>query len=388
MAGQERKSFIELPIKVILTEEGTTFFINNKKSIKKFKLADNVEEYGIFLDKFSPQSLQRMMLIDYVSKIEISKSEFMTSRQEVMDLSKLIVYSMLYRQFDALIFSKVLGSDVIKHWNRLNPANIIDDRTKINEQFLQNALKEKEKDIADIKHRILSPMYADISANSDLLAEEKNIQLLLSEKFLNNLRPFSWFIITKFKETEGSELLVSDIRKNLVAYVDKSKIAEYVSLMTMELATNAENSNLKREAKAIFKGAVDMNAVLFDPDIRRQVLLSLERRGELVYLSWRIGSKSTSIGMQGRIQMTIFNKESEYNKVKESFEEQKNTDLKKRNLMDFYRQLPEGEANTELGLYYLSYLSEECDKVNVKFESIANQVAGTDLTFITLALSI
>ncbi len=388
MASQERKNFIELPIKVILTEQGTTFFINNKKSIKKFKLADNVEEYGIYLDKFSPSSLQRMMLIDYISKIEISKSEFMSSRQEVMDLSKLIVYSMLYRQFDVLIFGKVLASDVIKRWNRLNPANIIDEKTKINEQFLQNALKEKEKDIEEIKRRILSPMYAEISANSNLLAEEKNIQLLLSEKFLNNLRPFSWFIITKFKESEGSDQLVNDIRKSLQSFVDKSKIAEYVSLMTMELATNSENSNLKREAKAIFKGAVDMNAVLFDPDIRRQVLMSLERRGELVYISWRIGSKSTSIGTQGRIQMTVYNKESEYNKIKETFDEQKSNDLKKRNLMDFYRQLPEGEANTELGLYYLSYLSEECDKVGVKFESIANQVSGTDLTFITLGLSI
>ncbi len=384
---QARKSTIDLSVKLVLTEEGTSFFMRKGKNLKKFKLADNVEEYGIILDGFSPTSLQRMMLVDYISKVEISKSEFMSTRQEIMDLAKLVVYSMLYRQYDAYIFARVLASDVIKKWNRLNPANIIDVKTKINDSFLQNVLKEKEKDILEIKQEILSPLYAYINKNASLLPEEKNVQLLLSEKFLNNLRPFTWFIIAKFKGSDGYDLLVKDIRASLAEYMEKSKIAEYVSLMIIELAMNAENSNLKREAKAVFKGAVDMNAVLFDPNIRRQVIESLERKGELVYLSWKIGSRSATVGMQRRLQITLYNKESEYQTAKEVFEDRKSADLKKKSLQDFYRQLPEGEANTELGLYYLSYLSEACEKVNVKFESLVNQMPGSDLTVITLALN-
>ena len=297
---QERKSVIDLPVKLVLTEEGTSFFIRKGKNLKKFKLADNVEEYGIILDTFSPASLQRMMLVDYISKVEISKSEFMSTRQEIMDLSKLVVYSMLYRQYDAYIFARVLASDVIKKWNRLNPANIIDDKTRINDRFLQSVLKEKEKDVLEIKQEILAPMYAYISKNASLLPEEKNVQLLLSEKFLNNLRPFTWFIIAKFKGSEGYDQLLKAIRTSLAEYMEKSKIAEYVSLMIIELAMNAENSNLKREAKAIFKGAVDMNAVLFDPNIRQQVLESLERKGELVYLSWKMGSQGRLGGHAGK----------------------------------------------------------------------------------------
>ena len=386
MSNQERKNILDLPVKVILTESGSTFFINNNKTLKKFRLADNVEEYGIFLDRFTPISLQRMLLVDYISKVEISKSEFMSTRQEIMDLSKLIVYSLLYRQYDFYIFSRILSSDVIKKWNRLNPANIIDEKTRINDTYLQNVLKEKEKEILQIKQQVLDPLYASINHNAALLPDEKNIQLLLSEKFLTTLRPFTWFIIAKFKESDGHEQVIADIRDSLSEYMEKAKIAEYVSLMIMELAANAENSNLKREAKAIFKGAVDMNAVLFDSNIRKQVIESLERKGELVYLSWKLGSKSTSIGMQGRLQITIFNKESEYEHMRNAVEEKKNADLKKKSLQDFYRELPDSEANTELGLYYLSYLSEACEKVNVKFESHVNQIPGTDLTLVTLCL--
>jgi hypothetical protein len=385
---QERKSVLDLPVKVVLTEEGTTFFIRKGKNLKKFRLADNVEETGIMLDSFSPSSLQRMILVDYISKVEISKSEFMSSRQEIMDLSKLVVYSMLYRQYDSYIFIRVLSSDAIKKWNRLNPANIIDDKTRINDSFLQSVLKEKEKEIVGIRQEILAPMYAYISRNSSLLPEEKNIQLLLSEKFLTNLRPFTWFIIARFKGLDGYDQLLKDIRTSLAEYMEKSKIAEYVSLMIMELAMNAENSNLKREAKAIFRGTIDMNAVLFDPNIRRQVVESLEKRDELVYLSWKLGSRNASIGTQGRLQITLFNKESEYQNMKETFDEKKSADLRKKSLQDFYKQLPNSEANAELGLYYLSYLSEACEKVNVKFESLVNQIPGSDLTVMTLALSL
>ncbi|MBN1243945.1 MAG: hypothetical protein JXA15_14680 [Spirochaetales bacterium] len=388
MATQERKSIIELPVKVILTEEGTTFFIRNRKSLKKFKLADNVEEYGILLEKFTPASLQRLLLVDYVSKVEISRTELMSSRQEVMDLSKLIVYSLLYRQYDTYIFARILGSDVIKKWNRLNPANIIDEKTRINDTYLNGVLKDKEQDIVEIKRQILAPMYASISKNANLLPEEKNIQLLLAEKLLNNLRPFTWFIVTKFKGADGYEQLAKDIRTALAEYMEKSRIAEYVSLMIMELAMNSENSNLKREAKSLFKGTVDMNAVLFDPNVRRQVVENLERRGESVTLAWKIGGSKSGIGTQGRLSITIFNRESEYAKVKETIDERKSADLKKKTLTDFYKELPDGEANTDLGLYYLSYLSEACEKVNVKFESLVNQIQGSDLTVISMMLNL
>lgn len=388
MGSQERKAIISLPVKIVLTDQGTTYFIKNNKRLRKFKLADNVEEYGILLDSFTPASLQRMMLIDYVSKVEISASELVKARQEIMDISKLVTYTMMYRQYDAYIFQRLLASDVIKNWNRKNPANIIDEKTRINDAFLQNVLKEKEKEVADIKRAVLAPMLGYINRNSNLLPEEKNIQILLSEKFLNTLRPFTWFIIAKFHDSDGYDALIKEIRTGLAEYMEKAKIAEYTALNVMELASNAENANLKREAKAIFKGAIDMNAVLFDPNVRRQVLESLRRKGELVSISWKLGSRGSSIGTQGRLHVTVYNKESEYEKMKEAFDEKKNADLKKRTLLDFYKAMPEVESNTELGLYYLSYLSEACEKVNVKFEAHVSQVAGSDLTVMTMVINV
>jgi hypothetical protein len=384
----EKKNVIDLPVKLVLTEKGTTFFVRQGKSPKKYTLADNVEENVLILERFTPTSLQRMMLVDYISKVEISKSEFMSSRQEIMDLSKLVVYSMLYRQYDSHLFTRVLSSEVVKKWNRLNPSSIIEERTPLDEAFLHSVLKDKAEEILEIKQRILAPLRSYITRNSTLLPAEKNIQLLLSEKYLNNMRPFTWFIVTKFKDADGFDTLMKEVRASLSEYMSKATIPDYVSLMIMELAMNAENANLKREAKAIFKGSVDMNAVLFDPGIRRQVFDSLERKGELVCLSWQLGEGNGPAEMQGRLQITLFNKGPESQKFKDFFNESGNIPFETKSLMDFYREIPGNEANTELGLYYLSYLSEACDKVNVKFESIVQRLPSSDLAVIRLSLII
>ena len=76
-----KKPLLDLPIKVILTEEGASHFISKKKKLLRFRLADNLEEYGIKFNSFAPISLQQMILVDYISKIEISSGIcFFTTR--------------------------------------------------------------------------------------------------------------------------------------------------------------------------------------------------------------------------------------------------------------------------------------------------------------------
>ncbi|MBO5137335.1 MAG: hypothetical protein J6B81_02410 [Spirochaetaceae bacterium] len=384
MSGTEKKTLLKLPLKVILTEEGSSYFIQNRKKLLRIKLADNVEEYGISMDTFSPQSIQKMILTDYISKIEISMSEFASSRQEVMDLSKLIVFSLLYKQFDREIFMALTDSDCVRKHNRTNPSQLIDERTKMSDSQLRSRMTNMDSTIAKARKQILEPLWEGILKNPDFTPEEKNIYLLMTEKFLNRMSLLNWFIITKFFGKPGFEEILSRTRTILNSYTEKSKVAEYISVMVMELALNSENTNMRKEAKIMYRGIDEVETLIYDPDIRKKIITEMQRKHELVFLSWKLGGGSTSIGKQGRLQITLYNKDDEFQEVKENIETKKSADLNKRSLIDFYRDLPEGQEGTDLGLYYLSYLEEACKKVNVKFESLVNQFAASDLTVISL----
>ncbi len=379
-----KKFSLNLPLKVVLTEEGASHFISHKIKLLRFRLADNVEEYGISLNPFSPQSLQNMILVNYISKIEISMSEFVSVRQEVMDLSKVVVYSLLYKQFDRQIFADFIQTDAVQKHNRKNPTQLIDERTKMSEGQLRQILASQKSTVQLAKKEILEPVWKSIMENKEYSLEEKNIYLLMTEKFLNRLSLMNWYIITKFYKTEGFSQINIAVRHLLQVYMEKSRVAEYISILVMELALNNENSNMRKEAKRMFAGIDDVDALIYDPEQREKIVAELKRNHEQVFVSWKLGGGSSAIGKQGRLQITLYNKDDEFQEVKENIESKASADTNKKSLIDFYRELPEGQESTDLGLYYLSYLDDACKKVNVKFESIVNQFSSSDLTVINL----
>ena len=383
----EKKPLLNLPLKVILTQEGASHFINRKKKLLRFRLADNAEEFGVSLSTFAPLSLQSMILVDYVSKIEISMPEFVSSRQEIMDLSKLVVFSVLYKQFDREVLTALLATECVRKHNRANPSQLLDEQTHISDNVLRSRMENSDKLISEARTEILKPIYDSILKDGNLTPEEKNIYLLMTEKFLNRLSLFNWYIIVKFFKKEGFSEILSSIRQIIQQYMEKSKIAEYISLMVMELALNCENANMRKEAKNMYRGIEDSEAVLYEPEIRQKIIQELEKKHELVFISWKLGGGSVSIGKQGRLQITLYNKDDEFQEFKENIQEKKSANLAKKSLIDFYREIPEGQGGTDLGLYYLSYLDEACKKVNVKFESLVNQFASSDLTVINLSFN-
>ena len=383
MSASGRKMMIELPLKVVLTEDGASNFISHKKKLIRFRLADNIDEYGISMRQFSPQSIQTMLMLDYISKIEISMPEFVTSRQEVMDLSKIIVYSLLYKQFDRDIYTAIIQCDCVRKYNRAHASQLIDEKTKMSEKQLRSILISKDEVIGQTRSEILEPVWESIRNNKDYSIEEKNIYMLMTEKFMNRMSLQNWYVITLFHKKEGFQDMIVAIRNILAQYMEKSRVAEYISVMVMELALNNENTNIHKEAKSMYPTVDDINALVVDPDVRSKIVKELQKKRDLVSVSWKLGGGSTSIGKQGRLQITLYNKDDEFQEVKENIETKASADTNKRTLIDFYRETPDG-GGTDLGLYYLSYLDDACKKVNVKFESIVNQFSTSDLTVINL----
>ncbi len=382
--AEKKKFILDLPLKVILTEEGTSHFLSHKKQLLNLKLADNRSAHGVSMEHFSPGSLQNMILLDYISKMEISMPEFVSRRQEVMDLSKLIVFSILYKQMDREVSSELIKCECVRLHNRANPSSLIDEKTVIPDKTLRATLAMKDATIQAAKKTILDPVWKGIMSNSEYTPEEKNVYLLMTEKFLNRLSLMNWFIIVKFYKSEGFTEILSILRQYLATYMTKSKVAEYISVMVMELALNSENNNIRKAAKYLYKGIDNSDTLIFDPEVRQKIVKELQRKHELVFLSWSLGGGSSSIGKQGLLQITLYNKDDEFQEVKENLESKMSANLKKKSLIDFYKQMPEGQEGTDLGLYYFSYLEDACKKVNVKFESIVNQSSQSDLTVINL----
>ena len=294
MAGKRRGGTVELPLRISLTEEGSDFFIRNRKKLSRFQLADGSEVYGLALQSASIKSMQQMIRQNYISRIEIAQSEFLNRRQQIIDFSKLIMYGLFYRNFDSLVFHRLLKSDLIRQWNRHNPGNPIDEKTRINESFLSSVLANNKAIVDEVKEEILEPVTAQINASPSLLPEEKNIQLLSCERFLQHLQPLTWYILTRYRESVDYPGLVGDIRSRLAHFIEKSKIAEYLALLIMELLANAENSNLNRRASKREKGNCS-EKILHSEEFRKSLFEEMARTGKKYILTGISGISTAAV---------------------------------------------------------------------------------------------
>ncbi len=384
MLIEEKKRIIELPIIVIFTEEGINWFIRNNKKLRKYRLADNTVEYGLSLDRFEAPLIQRMIHLNYISTIELSRVEFTSKRNEIMDLSKLILYDFLYRKFEEDVFRKFVNSNFIKKWNRTNPSRIIDENSVFSRAFIAEMRDKYSKEISEINRDVIAPVYDKIVKNMKLSEEEKKIGVLLNQRYLEYINSIIWIILAQLKNAKDYQEIVEDISKILEEYWEKARIAEYFSLMIIELATNAENIRIKEVARELYPDKKNIDSLIFYKDVRENVFRVLNKRRDYLYLVWKISNRRASIGIDNRLKVTLFNREYDYEDLKKKIENKKDLNISEKSLFDFYQELPEDKKSEELGLFYLSYLNEACEKYHVKFDSNVSDIEDSNLTLIDL----
>ncbi len=377
-------SQINLPLRLTFTDEGIHFFNTHNKKLEKQSLSDNAVGYGITLSGYAAPSVQRMIVADYISRIEVIRTAFTEKRSEIMDTSKLVFYGILYRRFASKVTALILKSTFVANWNRTNPKRILDG-TSIH-RFdsggkLTQGIKEK---IEKYKNELVSGAMAALSEKS--AGEDASKLEMLGYRYLEHIDPFIWYILSVSENYNDYTLLYNGLIDLLSSYMSKYRIAEYLSLMIMEFSINAELSQLKQLSKRLYKDKTDFNKILSNALVRGELLKYLEKQQEFLTLSWKIHGNAASIGTGNKLQVLIYNKDREYQKLKDDIDSKKSADIKKKTLLDYYQEESDDRFSSDLGLYYLSFMDEACREQDIYFESNIHQLPDRGLNIITLTL--
>ena len=390
MAVTGQKQLISLPLKFVFTDAGSSALLRQNVRINRLKMGDQTDDYGIFVDKVTPDFLQRMIMMNYISKIEVSGVDPTESRTDIIELSKLIVLSILYKNFADVSLEQLLASTPVKQWNHLNPSLVIDDKTQFKEGLLQSFIDRHSGELAEIQQELLDPVVRNINTDTGLQQDEKEHRQNLLRIFLSSVYPLAWFAVLKFRNTREYPFLLRTVRLCLVESLKKTNVAEFASLMLMELASNIVNLNIQKEAKRMFGNEnLDIKQMLMDPKWRLPVIESLRKKNNLLTFSWKLGGGGTSLikGARGRFQVVLYDQDINYIATRDSVAQSKTADVKRFNLSEFYKKLHDSGNDLDLGMFYLSFLDEACSNMGIKFESAVNQsqLSGMGQTITTLS---
>ena len=390
MAANERKQFISLPLKFVFTEAGSSALLRQNVKINRLKMGDQTENYGVFMDKITPEFLQRMVMMNYISKIEVSGVEPVQSKTDIIELSKLIVSSILFRNFADVSLEQILASEPVKQWNHLNPSLVIDEKTQFKDGLLESFIERHPDELSEVQQELLDPIFKTIDNDTALEPDEKEHRRSMLYSMISSTHHLGWFTILKFQAARDFNILLRIMRRCLSEFLRKTNIAEYSSLMLMELASNIININIQKESKRLYQNKkLDARQVIQDPQLRLPVIESLRNKNSLLSFSWKLGGTSHSIGTRGRFQVVLYDQDINFVATKETHAQSKSADVRRSNLSEFYKKLSQSGNDLDLGMFYLSFLDEACNNMGIKFESMVNQTQSsgmgqtiTTLTFI------
>jgi len=382
-----RSPVIELPLKITLTTAGVEWFIRNKRQLKQLRMADSRLEYGISVAMMSAQALQKMINIDYIASVELARSEFYSKRSEIIDLTKLIVHRILFKKFENETMRMFLASALIKRWNRQNPGRCIDENTVYNQGQVDALFAGIAPEIPLVSMDIQEPLMRRYAANRTFSDEDRTLRAYLADGFVINASKLLWCILAKSRGQPEYEGIVGELREVLAGYVERAAISGNLALMIVELLGYVEVSHYRQVTEGLLKGRKAGDSLMTDERMRNEVQRRMQAEGDLLSLTYQLGSKgAASIGTEYRLRISICNKERTFRRLSEQLESRLGIDVKEHSLLDFYTRLPEQQIDTELGLYYLSYLQKACEKQNIRIESTVNLVPRSDLTVINLTL--
>jgi hypothetical protein len=261
---------------------------------------------------------------------------------------------------------------------------------KFNPEIVSAFMEKNSETIKTLKDLLLLDPYAIIESDKDMNAEEKKERKRIMQRFVEQIDDNMWFLLHFVSKSKGRFEVIERINLVLVSYVKKTKIADYIGFMLMELVQNAEKAHFERLAKSK-KLMTDMDKIdvlLKNRKTRESLYEIAAKTNSLINLNYTFEGDVLNVSSRLKLQISLTNKGCIIDKAKKDLSKKIKTETREASLASFYQESDPDKLGAGLGLYYLSYLEDACAEEKMKFEARIASDDRRDETSVLIVLYI
>jgi hypothetical protein len=381
----EKPHCIDLKSKIVLSKEGAAFFKNRATGLHTFTTPDGDTRYGFKLRMVDVPWLKRLLLTGFVEKAEFPVPDLSSVKNEIGDLARLVIFSMLYGYFNSTIIDRAVRTEVIAKWNRSHPHQALDAQNAVSPVELKNALKSRSDAIEAIKKEISEPIIRSLLIDTRKTDEERKRLVYFIRELLDTVDPLIYFVLLCSTPLERQKI-EQDVIKVIHTVLDRVDLADYLSLMVLELMSAAERSTLIELLGPETKPS-EVRTILENPDKRRELIFKLPN-GLASIMVWSLSKRWAMGRWRYRLKLSLYDGSSSFEDTKRMFDERGRLSLGEKSLQELYEQGTGPYGDDGLGWYYLSFIAEACEHMGVHFEAAVKERQGKGTAAVNLVLVI
>ena len=334
--------YINLNVRLFLTDLGEEAY-GKAEADKASVTQDGTPGAAIEGERLFARTLKEFMISRKVIRIELERMELVSRRHEITDLSKLILYSRLYRLF---------------------PANLL---RLFRQRGLEPAGEATEEQILEWRRRIMTAGLAGVSPVSkerDPELEQKTLRSIAGR--LVAALPAGHFAWILGREEELIGVAAALVKE----YLERSRISDHLSAAFLEWVNFAERLNLERGFEKYRKeyhtdGIATMEAFLKAAPGNRALLEKMISRDRIsLKINWKFGSvrekTETGVDEQATVRLRLINKGLIGEALQSVIGSFLSADTRGHHAGEF-----DHESDAPIGFLFTSFLRESCRRLGI-----------------------
>jgi hypothetical protein len=376
---RQRDLFFRVPSRIILNERGTSFFIAHGKPLHCFETADGERRFGFHLETTGFSWLKKLILNNYLKKMEIQIKDISAFRVQLEDTIKLVFFSMFRHRINASILNAVYDSRMVRAWNRANPKKSIGPGMKMTESSFRELLNSKASvRLEDLKselyHTVLENLSPSLVRQQD---DPRDLRNFITE-LIFHINPLVFFVLAGSENTDAF-MLIKNISRGIIEYIYRFDIVNLAALLAIELVSAAERSALVR----MLENTGNITSLLENPNRRKSIMAERRFRGSTVVVA--VPGEIPQENRRIRFRISVHNDGADAEterRLMEDFTERSFTFKDGKDLEEFFktpRSRRESDIYEDNGLcfYHLNTLQDQCRRNKILLDTaVKNSHSG------------
>jgi len=368
---QENNLPLHMPMTLVMNTTGLSVLKNKQSSGEK-----GLSGYEIPVSEYKPDVVKKLLLKNCLKRIDIKTDDVVINRKDILDVTKLLFFSILYKQFRRDLLEKTVNTSLIKQWNRQHPRQKLDISSDQSMTMVEKLLAGKREEQALFRRNLLIKLWKE---HYNLFQDDEQLKKMgMAEKLIREMHPLTVFLLLDYGKVEEVRILKNQAIDIIALYISRFDLPEFNGLVLLEYLQSSERENLINLYKTILeKGGRHSEDYPLNDQIRNELIkrkISPETRFSFLFET----KNSSSRGVVNRIRTMVVSGEKESREINDILFHRDNTRLDKKSIREYLEQ--DGKCdenyNPEILYYYLSHLEEACHKTGCTFSSFVN--CGSD----------
>lgn len=356
-----RADRIDLPAKFFLNQKGVDYCVSRRVPLRDLRGLDGEKSLGFDWPGCRAQSLERLVVGNMLSRIELDRSEFISVRSPLIALTQSVLYGALIARFRVELKRRLVSQPATAKI-LVNPtvAMLFSDQAT-----LAAALHSRSAAIGDLRAELMQGCegLASQPGRFDDVAEATG----LCARLLDAADGDSMLILSL--SPGGS---IGPAAETVLTYAGRMGLAEQLALLLVEFVQIAEKSYFRSMAehdRYARSHPEELPRLLADPGFRSRLIEAGSRRGDMMTLRVSFERSIKARGAPGDIAIALRTKGLIGREARADSGTRRGKSVRTTDLESLLKSAARDDSYADLSLAYYSGFERACSGEGMVFSS-------------------